>query len=407
MRSRSSTLETFTTFLQFEDDFPRTWTIDGRLQRSMQKALQQLERTQLERTQDRSPKTDRFWALYWHKKWSNPPQTPGSQLRNLPFEHLSAYLQEPCFWAVNRMRSQFTNTQYSLSDCFQIAVVRVEKILTGFDAQQGFGLSNYASTVFGTALRDALRQKQEVDICSNWSLLRKTSQKRVSEALYQAGLSDSTIAQYTLAWQTFKALYVPTQASGTRQLPRPDEETWQRITTEYNRQTPTTKADRLVLEQWLNKTAQALRNYLNPGVVSMNAPRPGQEEGEWQDNLTDSDEPDSLLANLIDDEDHQERLDKRSQLETVLEGAIEQCDPELRSILQLYYGTNLTQQQMATQLNIKQYTISRRLTKAKETLLKQLTTWSQTDLHICLTPDVLQTMGTLLDDWLKTRYHRV
>jgi RNA polymerase sigma factor (sigma-70 family) len=397
MRSRSSTLETFTTFLQFEDDVPRSWTIDGRLQRSMQKALEQLDSNQ-----DRSPKTDRFWALYWHKKW----QTPGSQLRNLPFEHLSAYLQEPCFWAVNRMRSQFTNTQYSLSDCFQIAVVRVEKILNGFDSQQGFGLSNYASTVFGTALRDALRQKQEVDICSNWSLLRKTSQKRVNEALYQAGLSDSTIAQYTIAWQTFKTLYVPTQSSGTRQLPRPDEETWERITTEYNHQNPSAKTDRLALEQWLNKTAQALRNYLNPGVVSINAPRPGQEEGEWQDNLTDSDEPDSLLANLIDDEDHQERLDQRSQLETVLQGAIAQCDEELRSILQLYYGTTLTQQQIATQLNIKQYTISRRLTKAKETLLKQLIAWSQTDLHICLTPDVLQTMGNLLEDWLKTHYCR-
>jgi RNA polymerase sigma factor (sigma-70 family) len=394
MRSRSSTLETFSTFLQFEDDLPRTWAIDGRLQRSMQRALKQIE------SQDptlRTPKTDRFWALYWHKKW-NTQDSP--QTRNLPFEHLSAYLQETCFWCVNRMRSQFSNTQYTLSDCFQIAIVRVQKILQGFDAQQGFGLTNYASTVFGTALRDALRQKQEVDICSNWSLLRKTSQKRVNEALYNAGLSPQTIAQYSIAWQTFKALYVPTQTSGTRQLPRPDDETWQQITTEYNQQNPTTKTDSATLEQWLNKTAQALRNYLNPGVVSINSPKPGQDEGEWQDTLTDSDEPDSLLATLIADEEHQARLDQRSQLETVLEQAIAQCNEELRSILQLYYGTDLTQQQIATQLNIKQYTISRRLTKAKETLLKHLITWSQDDLHISLTPDVLQSMGSLLDDWL-------
>ncbi len=397
MRSRSSSLEAFSTFLQFEDDLPRTWAIDGRLQRSMQRALQQIE------SQDptlRTAKTDRFWALYWHKKWNTQDST---QPRNLPFEHLSAYLQESCFWCVNRMRSQFSNTQYTLSDCFQIAIVRVQKILQGFDSQQGFGLTNYASTVFGTALRDALRQKQEVDICSNWSLLRKTSQKRVNEALYHAGLSPQTIAQYSIAWQTFKALYVPTQTSGTRQLPRPDDDTWQQITTEYNQQNPTAKTDSATLEQWLNKTAQALRNYLNPGVVSINAPKPGQDEGEWQDTLTESDEPDSLLATLIADEEHQARLDQRSQLETVLDQAIAQCDAELRSILQLYYGTDLTQQQIATQLNIKQYTISRRLTKAKETLLKHLVTWSQDDLHISLTPDVLQTMGSLLDDWLGKR----
>ncbi len=401
MRSRSSTLETFSTFLQFEDDLPRTWTIDGRLQRSMQRALQQIE------SQDptlRTPKNDRFWALYWHKKWNVQDNTQNPNLpRNLAFEHLSAYLQETCFWCVNRMRSQFSNTQYTLSDCFQIAIVRVQKILHGFDPQQGFGLTNYASTVFGTALRDALRQKQEVDICSNWSLLRKTSQKRVNEALYHAGLSPQTIAQYSIAWQTFKALYVPTQASGTRQLPRPDDATWIQITTEYNQQNPTAKIDSTTLEQWLNKTAQALRHYLNPDVVSINAPKPGQDEGEWQDNLTDADKPDSLLANLIADEEHQARLDQRSQLETVLEQAIAQCDEELRSILHLYYGSNQTQQQIATQLNIKQYTISRRLTKAKEILLKHLVTWSQNDLHISLTPDVLQGMGSLLDDWLGTK----
>jgi hypothetical protein len=59
---------------------------------------------------------------------------------------------------------------------------------------------------------------------------------------------------------------------------------------------------------------------------------------------------------------------------------------------------------MATRLNIKQYTISRRLTKAKEQLLKSLANWSQTTLHISLTPALLQTMSAVLEDWLQTHY---
>jgi RNA polymerase sigma factor (sigma-70 family) len=408
MRSRSTPLESFSTFLQFEDDLPRQWATEGRLQRNMQRHLQQLQ-DDGDDPKSTASKTDRFWALYWHKAWmlqaekaETPDPTSTKPARNLPLDHLNAYLQETCFWAVNRLRSQFAQTQYSLSDCFQIAILRVPKVLQGFDVRQGFGLTNYASMLFNTTLRDALRQQQEVDICTNWALLRKTSHKRTLEALTKAGLSTEMIAQYGLACQNFRMLYVPQQASGTRKLPPPEPETWRAIVQLYNQQAPD-KTDVKTLEQWLNKTAQAIRNYLNPSTVSLNAPRPGQEEGEWQDHLADT-ERDSLLSGLIQDEELEARLDQRSQLGAVLQGGIDQCDAETRSILPLYYGQGCTQQQISTQLGIKQYTISRRLTRSKEILLKHLATWTRDDLHISLTPDVLQAMGAVLEDWLQTHY---
>ncbi len=405
MRSRSTPLESFSTFLQFEDDLPRQWATEGRLQRNMQRHLQQLQ-DNADDAKRTFGKTDRFWALYWHKAWvlqvSKTESMETKSARNLPLDHLNAYLQETCFWAVNRLRSQFAQTQYSLSDCFQIAILRVPKVLQGFDSKQGFGLTNYASMLFNTTLRDALRQQQEVDICTNWALLRKTSHKRTLEALTKAGLSTEMIAQYGLACQHFRMLYVPQQASGTRKLPPPEPETWSAIVQLYNQQAPH-KTDVKILEQWLNKTAQAIRNYLNPSTVSLNAPRPGQEEGEWQDYLADT-ESDSLLSGLIQDEELEARLDQRSQLGSILRQGINQCDPETRSILPLYYGEGCTQQQISTQLGIKQYTISRRLTRSKEILLKQLATWTRDDLHISLTPDVLQAMGAMLEDWLQTYY---
>jgi len=71
---------------------------------------------------------------------------------------------------------------------------------------------------FTSVIKEVLRQRQEVDVSTDWALLRKLSHKRL-ESLQHLGLSPATIASYLLAWNCFKTIYVPTQASGTRQLP--------------------------------------------------------------------------------------------------------------------------------------------------------------------------------------------
>jgi RNA polymerase sigma factor (sigma-70 family) len=385
MRSRQDPLETFSTFLQFEGDRASTWATDARLRRRMQKCLESASGSL------------NFWALYWFKIW----QEKGDRGA---VDHLTAYLQETCYWSAHKMLLNFAAVQYTLPDCFQVAIVKVEKILQNFNAQQGFNLQNYASAIFSSTIRDTLRQRQEVDICTNWALLRKVSQKRLVESLENAGLSTETIAAYVLAWNCFKTLYVPTQATGTRKLPRPDDQTWTTIAQEYNKNREALlEATPTLIEKWLIACANAARNYLNPTLVSINTPKPGYDSGELLDDVPESPR-ESLIADLITEEERQERQAQRSNLNQVLETAIAQLDEELRSILLLYYAENCTQQQMATRLNIKQYTISRRLTKAKEQLLKSLATWSQETLHISLTPALLQSMSAVLEDWLQTHY---
>ncbi|MCY7276227.1 MAG: sigma-70 family RNA polymerase sigma factor, partial [Phormidesmis sp. CAN_BIN44] len=271
--------------------------------------------------------------------------------------------------------------------------------------QQGFSLKNYASAIFTSTIRDTLRQRQEVDICTNWALLRKVSQKRLVESLQNAGLSAETIATYILAWSCFKSLYVPTQETSTRKLPRPDEATWAAIVQRYNTDRPPSlpAAKPETLEKWLNTCAQAARSYLNPNLVSINTPKSGQDTGELLDDVPESSR-ESLLADLIADEDDQTRQDQRSQLNQILEAAIEQLDSELQAILHLYYRENCTQQQMAERLEIKQYTISRRLTKAREQLLKKIAIWSQDTLHISLTSALLQSMSLVIEEWLQQHY---
>ncbi len=386
MRSRQTPLEIFSTFLQFEGDRTSGWATDARLRRSMQQCL------------EKSSEADNFWALYWFKSWQD-------QNEAISLSHLTAYLQETCYWSAHKTLLNFSAVQFTLPDCFQVAISKVQKVLQNFNPQQGFSLQNYASAIFSSTIRDTLRQRQEVDICTNWALLRKVSQKRLTEALQNAGLSENAIAAHILAWTCFKTLYVPTQETGTRKLPRPDDQTWEKITALYKTEykTEAEKVNATTLEKWLVACANAARSYLNPSLISINTPKPGYESGELLDDVAES-HRDSLLTDLIAEEEANDRKDQQQQLNQVLVSAIAQLDAELQSILQLYYAESCTQQQMAERLNVKQYTISRRLTKAREQLLKRLATWSQEMLHIPLDPALLQTMSTVLEDWLATHF---
>jgi RNA polymerase sigma factor (sigma-70 family) len=423
MRSRQTPLKIFSTFLQFAGDRPSTWATDARLRRSMQRCLTESTASAPSAEQPQGPaSSSAFWALYWHQAWQAQAtaaeltanaelnSNKGAIAQALATNHLTAYLQEPCFWAAQKILVRFSTTQFTLSDCFQIGIAQVAKVLAGFNPKQGFSLQNYASAVFTSGIRDMFRQQREVDICSPWALLRKISQTRLEAALRSRGLNDTAVAQHLLAWTGFKTLYVPTQASATRQLPKPDADTLQAIAQFYQAQaqaqTAPLPAPRLTLEwieQCLSTCAQAARAYLNPTVLSMNTPRPGQESGEILDDLPASPQS-SLLADLIDAEDIQERQQQQQDLATVLTTAIAQLDDPSQSLIRMYYGESLTQQDIAQRLDMKQYTVSRRLTRARDQLLTAIAHWSQHSLHISLTPDLLSTSSTLLEDWLQRHF---
>jgi len=393
MRPRHNLVEIFSTFLQFDADRLSGWVTEPRLRRSMRRCLEQ---------SSSASTTDYFWALYWYKIWQ-------AHSESLAEAHLSAYLQEVGYWAAQKTATSFASSQYTLADCFQIAIARIGTVLKGFNPQQGFSLKNYAASLFSSAIKELLRQRQEIDICTDWAMLRKLSQKRLVESLQNAGLPHDAIARHVLAWNCFKTLYVPHQATATRKLAQPDAETWAAIAKLYNAERlnqiavtePQTSAE--TLEKWLLASAKAARAYLYPNFVSINAPQPGQEAGEFIDNLPETSQ-DSVLTQLIAEEEQRHRQDQLSQINRVLTHAIANLDDTAQQLLQMYYQQNATQQQMAAQLEMKQYTISRRLTKARETLLLALAQWSRDTLHITLTSDVLKDTSTVLEEWLQTHY---
>lgn len=386
MHPRQSIIEIFSTFVQFVADRFSHWATESRLRSSMQSCV---KRTPHETS-------EYFWALYWYKFWQVP------ETQSLAKHHLTAYLQEPCYWVSQKTVNSFASTQYQLSDCFQIAIAHIDRVLKGFNSGQGSTLKNYAGPIFASAIRETLRQRQVVDICTDWGLLRKISQKRLQEALQNAGLSKDDIHAYILAWNCFKTCYVPTSTGTSRKLSRPDEQIWEAIAKAYNSQSRQ-HITYQTLEKWLLNAAKAARNYLYPTPESLNLTPGGDNSWELLDNLPGNQQP-SLIDEIITAEEEQTRTSQQTEVNQILVTAIAQLPPDAQQIVQLYYAQGLNQDTIATQLEMKQYTVSRRLTKARENLLRSLATWSTDTLHISTTPDLLKSMSTVMEEWLQSYY---
>jgi RNA polymerase sigma factor (sigma-70 family) len=393
MRPRQNLVEIFSTFIQFDFDRFSKWASDPHLLRNMNKCLQA------------SPQeiSENFWGIYWHKQWSKNP-------KGLARGHLMAYLQEVCFWSTNKTITGFSSSQYTLADCFQIAIAGIDKVLKGFDGDRGYHLKSYASITFSNLIRELLRQRQEIDICSEWSLLRKLSQKRLNESLENAGIAADIREKYVLAWNSFKNIYVPDRTTSTRKLNKPDAETWQAIAKLYNQArstqltSPGEAVNPVILEQWLLKCVQAARSYLYPNVTSINQSRPGYDTGEIADTIA-GEIDDSLLTEMIVEEEIQQRNQQQNEIGEVLIKAIENLQAEEQKLLNLYYGEKLKQTDIARELNTQQYSISRKLTKVKKSLLESLAKWTKETLHISLNSDILNSISAVIDEWLESHYN--
>jgi RNA polymerase sigma factor (sigma-70 family) len=390
MRPRKAVPELFSTFIQFERDYFKRWVPDAKLQRSMKSCMELLPN---------ATASEVFWTLYWYKIW----QSAAAQMAVL---HLSAYLQEPCYWAVKRTMAKFVNRQNQCSDYFQTAIAKVPQVIRRYNPNKYPSLKLYASLAFSTILRDNLRQQQEADLCTDWTLLRKVSRKRFINGLQHLGLSAHAIAQYQLVWICFKELYAQQTRQG--EATEPSQDLWIAVANLYNteRQKQLTPPGALVkpdeIKQWLSNCASALRAYLYPTVGSLNVTKPGH-EGEVQDDLPNP-HSDSLLADLIAQEEQQIRQAQQAQVNTVLMSALQKLDEQSQLILRLYYQLNLNQKQIADETGLSQATVSRRLTHAKKALLKALVQWSQDALNISLTPSLIKDRGIDLEAWLTLSY---
>ena len=430
MRPRSDLVELFSTFLMLEGESSRsrgTWTPDSALRRSME----QVVKTQ---GAELSP-DEKIWAIYWHRRWSasqakamDAAQTaakPDPRARRAA-NHLIAYLQEPGYWGANKVFRNLRSSQQNFSDLFQSAMTRAVKVLSGFDPVVSTGLRNYAEYAFSNIIKDQLRQRREVDASTAWGLLNRVSRKRLIEALQRGGIQGNLQEQYLLAWSCYREHYGAAinrgveEKTGLKKRARPTTEIWEKITDTYNRErtsqltAPAPAITPVALETQLVTTVGLLRNFQNPRAISLDAPLKGA-EGDSNDfySLVPDDGRASPMGELMAQEAQQQRQQQQQQLSDVLKAAIAQFTDPDHALLQAYYGDQLTQGEIAKRLDLKQYSISRKLSRLRQKLLKTLLDWQsslvaehteQASLHTDLSPAVLDAMGNSLEEWLVMHY---
>jgi RNA polymerase sigma factor (sigma-70 family) len=396
MRQRKDLIEIFSTFLQFESDRPTLWAIDPRLHRRMTRSVEAEPRG-----------SENFWAVYWLRQYAQHGDIQ-NPIHRQPIDHLAAYLQETCFWAVNRVLPRMGVIQAKLSDCFQVAIADVPKLLAAFDTSKPTSLKAFANTVFGNCLRDYLRQRREIDVCSDWGLLQKISRKRLLDALIANNFSPAMCDRYYLAWKALTTNHSSANSPKLRTSATPDLETWQLILASFDRDRAefplVTAATVKELEKLLLDAAKKVRGYLYPTINSLNVSKGNDTEADWESDLVGHEA--APMAYLEEQETTAERQTQQQQMVAVLNEAISKLDQPAQKLLMLYYRDGATQQNIAAQLEIPQYTVSRKLSRARETLLKAILAWGQNTLHIAPTSDVINSISALLEEWLESFYAR-
>ena len=171
------------------------------------------------------------------------------------------------------------------------------------------------------------------------------------------------------------------RTGGTGQLSAPCETQWQAIADLYNREQPKqlTAPGKAItaaqIQHQLADTIKRIRSYLNPKVVSLNLPVLENEGSELQDRLPTDERP--PLEQLIDHQAYTTRQAQQVQLRHFLAQSLAQLTTDDQLLMQLYYQAQLTQQKIAAKLEIKQYTVCRKLNKIRQKLLNGLLDWSE------------------------------
>jgi RNA polymerase sigma factor (sigma-70 family) len=408
MRSRDTVLELFSTFAFLEGDRVHQWLPEPQLRRSMQQCL-------ADASAPDASVSPQAWSLYWYKIWQShqaaltdvaPQRIPAAQ------QHLAAYLQEACYWTAQKTVQRFPQLEFTLADYFQLTSSETSRVLKGFNPSFGTNLKSYAPIVLTNFLKDYLRQRRAIDVCSDWALLRKMSQKRITEVLQNAGISPAEREEYRFAWICFKTICVPASSAHgeTEKTSQPEAAMWAAIGKLYNSKrqaqlTPTTPAlSAEQIETRLTKLTRWIRAYFYPTVDSLNKIKPGQAQGEVQDSLADP-VATSLLEAAIADEAQAARQQQRSQLHQTLVAAVKSLDDTAQKILSLFYRENLSQQELADRMAMSQPTVSRRLKKAEEALLQTLLANLQAEMNKLPDPSELKHISIALKDWLASYYY--
>lgn len=367
MKKRQSTVQKFSTFLSFsgtKKSFTLQWIAEPELGRTIQKHVQ-----------DHPERTTEVWALYFLtilQSKSKEEENEGTSEYLMAEKYLSAYLQEVCYQAAQKIQKQFRSIQYkyALEDLFQIGNLFANqpgKLFRSYKSDYPYtSLESYAKTAIFRFIGNAI-YTQDVEAkrekFSDYGLLRDLSTKELKEALASHGITTNQIEAYCLARYCYNAVCQPQTRQGSRSLEAPSQEDLTQIAACYNQQhnsltVPTDLRDAMTIQEMLSTCIQAAREYRTQRIVTL----------ENDDIISD---PTPTPWDTI------VQIEERVQVESLVSELFTTIPETGQTLLKLWLGLNLTQAEIATVMQHKypelqkQYQVARQLGKYSRNLIKE------------------------------------
>ncbi len=405
MNKRVTIVKKFCTFLSFSASLQKLtcqWVVEAKLERNIQKKVQMY-----------SEPTVEFWARHFLEivQRTSGNQTRGAnenKQKSIAEEHLSAYLQEACYWAAYKIQKQFFSIhyKYSLQDLFQIGNLFVSvpgKLVKNFNLEYQHSLENHATVAVYRFIRDKIytnHTEAKREKYSDYGLLKDLSNKELKEALASQGINTNQFDLYCLARQCFDIICQPQQRQGSCNLEPPRHSDLIQIVELYNQQInqlklPETSVDINIIQEMLSTCILAARNYRTKPVLSLK-----------NDDIFSEDVP-TLCNTLI-------QIEEREQIESIIEEIFIDIPDVGQTMFKLWLGLNITQTEVATVLKnnhpelLHQHKLAQNFSKYNRDILKSFVQqWNQLHPEIVLNDKNIENIQNNLNECLQAYCKRL
>ncbi|NEO57980.1 MAG: sigma-70 family RNA polymerase sigma factor [Okeania sp. SIO3B5] len=316
-------------------------------------------------------------------------------------EHLSAYLEESCYWlATQELNQQLAPIKWQELDCFQEA----RKIAA--EPSKIFAKYNFTDTsVITWAKRQIKHQVRQIayvgkEFCkyATWSAPKYLSEKMLIEALQTKSNINTKkeIDSCTLAFKSYKAVYRSKPEKIGGKLAEPSKKQWEDIKNYYNK----------LCSRYNNK-------------LSSDNSEPLEEITDFQqikDTIIACEkvargycctleyvEKNSTLEKMISVNypPQETESEEQKQIISVCLSEFSKLTPECQKLMQLYYGLNISQTEMSEIFGMHQSQICRKIKEREKKLLIALEKWCQANLEITPNEGIIEERRQFLKDWLK------
>ena len=321
--------------------------------------------------------------------------------RSIIANHLTAYLQESCYWAAKEVYAQKQTivNQLTLEECFssgnEITVTPI-KILLKYNLTSGSKITTYAQTRLKTIITEAIYRHRQWKLVSNWGLLKKMSKSKRKQALTQtAGLQNEQLQQYLLVWLCYCDHAVTIGKKKYNRLSAPNSSQLKLMTSQYNllakkNFSATALIDEAEFKNRLEFCGEKARLFTNPTQTNY----------EEEKDIKQLQASGNYLVNL-------EENQQQEYINQILINSFHQLDIKLQGIAYLYWGLVLTQQEIVNILQLtapnfiqKQYQFSRKIKSLKEKLFNSLYQQFSVSQKITVSIDN-KTLLSIVQQWLQ------